>query len=883
MQLLLLVLACATPQGSLAQRDAGPPVPFGRGAQQRGEEPALEDYRDLWKRGEYSAALRELNAMLGTMLRGVPPRYLCDRAELYALLGQPDLAIRDMELLCRQISAPVYTLRLAELYRSVGREELFRATLEEAANQAENRWFYGAYEDNVVAMARIQELKGENPRTILRTLLDPLIASRPSFAGGYVAAGNLALSKGDYALAGEYFEKALAVENGQQEALAGRARCQLESGDPRFETSLQALVDINPAHPAARIMQAEILLRDGQAEAALVPIEAGLAVNPAQLRLLGLKSAALFLLDRKDEMEGVQELGLKLNARSPEIFRTTGLIASRRSRHAEAAEFQRAALAVDPADHEAEALLGFELLSLGRQEEGKARLESAFKHDPFDARVFNTLKVLDKMKKFETLERGDFRLMLPAAEAPVLGDDAFDLLEAGKKTLGEKYGLDLKAPVTVQFFDRHEDFLVRTLGFPGAAPLLGVCFGALVTLDSPSANPPGRANWRAVLWHEFAHVITLQKTGNRIPRWLSEGISIYEEGVRDPAWAERADVQYKAIVAREGLPKVGRLEQYFSRPRGLTELIYGYFVAGEFVDYYVEAHGFKALRGSLERIGRGEPAEAALARAADLSADELDAAFAEHLRHRFRKFENLPEIAAEGGGAVAAADEGTSVTLGARGWSEARSPFTDAMAGGLKALEQERWKQAEVQLKRAYELFPDYQGADAPLRMLVALYERQGRRAELRKALEEQLRLSDSDLTSFHRYLKLLEEEKDWGAVAETAERAFGANPFDTGFRLARARAAVELGQTDAALGQFALLALLDAPRAADYRLRRVETLIAARRWDQARDEVFVLLEEMPYFWEAQAALLKIVERDRASAAGVPGGAADATLAIAGP
>ena len=38
-----------------------------------------------------------------------------------------------------------------------------------------------------------------------------------------------------------------------------------------------------------------------------------------------------------------------------------------------------------------------------------------------------------------------------------------------------------------------------------------------------------------VLWHEFAHVITLTATKNRMPRWLSEGISVYEERQAQPA------------------------------------------------------------------------------------------------------------------------------------------------------------------------------------------------------------------------------------------------------------------------------------------------------------------------------------------------------------
>ena len=43
------------------------------------------------------------------------------------------------------------------------------------------------------------------------------------------------------------------------------------------------------------------------------------------------------------------------------------------------------------------------------------------------------------------------------------------------------------------------------------------------------ARAPGKFQWEATLWHELAHVITLQMSNQRVPRWLTEGISVYEE------------------------------------------------------------------------------------------------------------------------------------------------------------------------------------------------------------------------------------------------------------------------------------------------------------------------------------------------------------------
>ena len=53
----------------------------------------------------------------------------------------------------------------------------------------------------------------------------------------------------------------------------------------------------------------------------------------------------------------------------------------------------------------------------------------------------------------------------------------------------------------------------------------------VVTCAAAQGETP--SNWEAVLWHEFCHAVTLKATANRMPRWLSEGISVYEEGLAD--------------------------------------------------------------------------------------------------------------------------------------------------------------------------------------------------------------------------------------------------------------------------------------------------------------------------------------------------------------
>ena len=111
-------------------------------------------------------------------------------------------------------------------------------------------------------------------------------------------------------------------------------------------------------------------------------------------------------------------------------------------------------------------------------------------------------------------------------------------------TLGARYGLTPKGPILIEIFPRHDDFAVRNLGLPGMIGALGACFGRVVTLDSPRARPPGSFNWQATLWHELTHVVTLQLSKQRVPRWLTEGISEYEEQRARPEWGRQMQVQF---------------------------------------------------------------------------------------------------------------------------------------------------------------------------------------------------------------------------------------------------------------------------------------------------------------------------------------------------
>src|SRR6185369_4574871 len=129
-------------------------------------------------------------------------------------------------------------------------------------------------------------------------------------------------------------------------------------------------------------------------------------------------------------------------------------------------------------------------------------------------------------------------LRLDKKEADVLRPYFQAELDRAMATYEKKYKVKIEQPVQVEVYPNHEDFAVRTYGLPGLGAL-GVTFGTVIAMDSPSGRKPGSFNWAATLWHETNHVFAILASQNRAPRWFLEGLAVHAEGEGDPRWANR--------------------------------------------------------------------------------------------------------------------------------------------------------------------------------------------------------------------------------------------------------------------------------------------------------------------------------------------------------
>jgi len=508
----------------------------------------LETYRDIYYKGDTDKALELIDKHIkdrGELMQTRSYRYfvwLADKCYIHFNRGDVDIAIPIMEEIIREFPEPVFILQLAEMYKTRGLQEHYTDLLHRF-RQPPGRWRFFHQEENLVAFARIAELNGENPKQLLSTFYTALINNFGDYAPVYIGAADMALRRNAYDLAEKHYQKALVVEPDNANALAGLAMCYHKAGDPRLKSVLAALLQKYPNNLTGNHIQIELLLDTNQIETADKLITPFLERNPNQLTMQSLKAAVLYLQDKTEEVAALQEKILQFNPHCSEIFSIPGKIASRKYRFAEAVAFLQQAITVNEQDIDARAQYALNLLRIGEDGMAKAQLERVFAEDPYHVQVYNQLHLLDSIDTFARIEVGPFVIQMPTEEQPVMSDDVAALLLEAFDHYQKKYEVQLKTPIHIQLFDNHDDFMVRSLGLPGSIGFMGICFGQLVTMDSPSARPKHEMNWRSVLWHEFVHVVTLQKTNNRMPRWLSEGISVYEEKQRSSAWGQDLDIR----------------------------------------------------------------------------------------------------------------------------------------------------------------------------------------------------------------------------------------------------------------------------------------------------------------------------------------------------
>ena len=377
----------------------------------------------------------------------------------------------------------------------------------------------------------------------------------------------------------------------------------------------------------------------------------------------------------------------------------------------------------------------------------------------------------ESLEKFQTLEEDGIIARMDAREAKIYGRRVLDLLKRAKRDLCAKYEVTLEQPVIVEMFPRQQDFAIRTFGLPGGAGFLRVCFGTVITANSPASQSEHPTCWESTLWHEFCHVVTLNKTRNKMPRWLSEGISVYEERQADPAWGQTVTPIYRKMLLADDLTPVSRLSAAFLHPASPRHLQFAYLESSLVVEFLVETYGMGALKAILNDLATGMEINEALVRHAG-ALGELDLRFAEYAR----------------GQATAMAPEAdwSEPDLPARADSKALAEWLEDHPdnyAGLKRqarlhIDEKQWQAAREVLERMQQLYPRETGTESVFMLLARVYREMGENQRERTVLEILGELSADNVDLFTRLTELTSQAGEWDLTRKYALRWLAVNPL---------------------------------------------------------------------------------------------------------
>lgn len=747
-------------------------------------------------------------------------------AAMVGLLAAPraaPLAAQASDTLGRRLE------RAVELFQAGRRAEATRA-FQEFIDIYNRRGGTLSTNDLLSVAVAVTYLGADDPdyyRDALRAY-DRAIAADPTNMEARAKLAELFLDKYNGDDAKRTIAAALARDANHVPTLVVEARRRDFAGERGADSVLARALRLRPTHVPGLVLKARFLADVEDFAGARREIDRALGVDPNSEEALAY-SVALYAAT--GDSVGAQATLRRFTARYPglaDAYVHTAELLSRVRQYAAAAAWARRGTQVDPSNWQAHSTLGLNLLRTGDIAGGRASLETAFKGDPFNVWVKNTLDLLDTFDEYDEITHGKFRFMIDTAESGVMSIYLGELADRAYDVFAARYGFQPTPPVRMEVYRSHADFSVRTVGLAGLGAL-GVSFGNTVAFDSPAAKDAGSFNWGATAWHELAHTFTLGASGMRVPRWFSEGLSVFEERRARRGWGQTVSPSFLKAYAEGRLHPASRLNEGFVRPAFPQQVIFSYLQASLLCEMIARDVGERALMDMLRGYRDGQSTAQVVSRVLRMDLEALDRRFDAYMRERFAA-------------AIAAVRDRSYE----RAVTEGRTLLGSDPARAIVALE------------RARGLFPEYGGPEGPYPLLARAHLARHDRAKAIEAFSAVVASGDAPYDLYLELAGLQLQAGDTTRAAETLEGAMFVNPFDIAQHERLATLYARLGNHAKAVRERRAVVALRPVDVAEAHYQLAVAYKEAGDRVNARRSVLRALEVAPHYERAQTLLLEL-------------------------
>lgn len=630
--------------------------------------------------------------------------------------------------------------------------------------------------------------------------------------------------------AAKLFQEALEAGENFAPALLGMAIVLSEGFDAKAVEFAEKALKADPKLLEAQELLAKLAVEDVNFEKARQEAEKAMQLAPDAIGAMSILGALDVLSDKPstpwfakmDQVNPVYAEGYSYVAET--------LILNRR--YLEAIEFFKKALEKDPKYWKAHSELGISYMRLGMEKPAREHLELAYENNFRDPATVNTLRLMDSYKNFQTFKTATTEVRLHNREADLLKLYFEPELQKAIATFEKKYRFKLKEPVKLEVYPDHEDFAVRTMGMPGLGAL-GVTFGYVVAMDSPSGRKPGDFHWASTLWHELSHVFVLSATNHRVPRWFTEGLAVHEETAIFPDWGDRLAPPILQAVKDKKLLPIAQLDRGFIRPAYPHQVVVSYFQGGKVLDYINETWGFQKVLDMMQAFAQTTTTEAVVEKQLGLKPEEFDKRFFAWL------------------------DKQLDVPLKKFGeWSKRRMNM-------VQNAKLKKWDEVILEGREIRDWYPDYVEGFSVYEMLAEAYEAKNESKAALAELEKYAAVGGRFPANLKHLAELLEKAgrpKDAVAVLEKLNYIYPV--ADEEYHRKQGELNMNLGRVQAAIREFqASLASKPAdPAQSHYQL--AQAYMKASQTEKAMEHVVSALETAPGYRPAQKLLLELTSNE---------------------
>ncbi len=623
----------------------------------------------------------------------------------------------------------------------------------------------------------------------------------------------------------DLFKEAVEIKEDYAPALLGLALVAGEQFEGEAIKNAEKALKADPKLYEAHEVIARVHLEDGSAPKASEAAHKALDVYPEALDAMAVLGT-IDLLDDKTNSSWMTRV-LAINPHYGHAYALAGHFFIINRRYEEGIAQYRKALELDSSLNDARSDMGVNMMRLGLEDEARKQLEQAYNAGYQNPETVNSLRLLDSYKNYETFRTPTTILRLHKKEAALLRPYFQAEFERALTTYEKKYKYKLTRPVQIEAYPDHEDFAVRTLGMPGLGAL-GVTFGYVVAMDSPSARKPGQWHWASTMWHELSHVYALEMTNHRVPRWFTEGLAVYEETAAAPDWGDRLDPGAINAVKGKKLLPIADLDRGFMHPTYGEQVTVSYFQGGKICSYIAEKWNYDKLIAMLHDFGNKMTTPEVIEKELQMKPEEFDKQFLAWLEPQTQKtVDNYDE------------------------WRKR----VRTLSGLVK---EKKWDEAIKEGEAIRDMYTEYVEMGSVYQFLSQAWLAKGDKAKATAELELYSKIGGRDPESLKQLSELLAEQGRKKEAAAALERLNLIYLADDQAHSRLGALSLDLGHPKIAVREYQAVLDLKPVDPAAAHLGLANAYKAENRLNEARDEVISALEAAPGYKPAQKLLLEL-------------------------